>query len=160
MWETIGNVLTSSNGVIIALLLVILVIVWSKYGLFKVKTDKITIGRESGERERLIIRQQEEYAKDALQAFEVQMPKFEGYNIWRGKTIVFRITIEIFDWISQNDIHTTDSYMKYKKKRVWDIVQKYTVADMFETQEFHDAVDKHVEEIIRNLVTIRKEYSK
>lgn len=159
MWDVIGQVLTSSNGIIIAILLIIVVVIATKYGLIKVKTDKVTIGRESSENERVIIRQQNEYVEWATTAFERQIPKFEGYDRKRGELIVALIRLEINNWITQNHIKTTSRYVTLKQDQVWNIVQANTIAEAMEGDEFHEQVNTVVEQIITALVAIRKEYS-
>lgn len=159
MWNAIEQVLTSSNGVIISILLVILVIVASKYGLVKVKTDKVTIGRESSEKERIIIMQQSEYVELATTAFERQIPKFESYDRKRGELIVALIQLEMNKWITQNHIKTTTRYISLKQARVWNIVQANTIAEAMEGDEFHEQVNEQVAQVITALVAIRKEYS-
>lgn len=160
MWKAIESIFNGSNGVVIAILLVILIIVCAKYGLFKVKTDKITIGRESGDKERMIIRHQYDYIRLYLDSYENQIPRFEGYDTNLGRLVVAKVQLEMMKWITQNHIRTDERYIKLHQGDVWNIVQKNTVSDYFDTEEFRGEVDRVVEEIIRTLVDIRKEYSK
>ena len=64
MWETISNILTSGNAVFILvtiLLLVVVLAILGKKGLFSFDLKGIKMG--SSENERTIIRQQSEWAK-------------------------------------------------------------------------------------------------
>ena len=158
--EIIGDVLTSSNGVFIAILFVILAIICIKYGNIKIKTDKIKLGNDSVELERAIMRNQKEWCKLSLEAFEHSMPKFDGYNQDRGTLIVEKVYDEMVDWIMLNHIRTTRKYIEAKQTKVWNIVQKWAVNDEIKTKSFEEKVNKQVAEVIKMLVEIREDYDK
>lgn len=158
MWKAIETVLTNGNGIIYVLLLAILTVICSKYGLLKVKTDKITIGKESSEKERMIIRHQYDYIRLRLDAYEKQIPRFEGYDENLGRCVVLKAELEMMKWITQNHIRTGERYIQIHQEDIWNIVQKNTVSEYFDTKEFHEEVNKVVAEIIKTLVDIRKEY--
>lgn len=163
MWEAIEKILISNNGILIALLfliLIVLIIFCSRFGLIKIKTDKLTIGRESSELERTIMRNQIEYVEMSIKAFEQRMPKPEGYNVYRGKYITERAFDEIVKWIAFNHIRTDDHYIQIKQASIWNLVQSLTEKNEFQDDSFKESVDKFVVELIKNLVAIRKEYSK
>lgn len=163
MRESVEHILVSSNGVSIAflfLLLVLLVIICSRLGLIKIKTDKLTIGIESSELERTIMRNQIEYTEVSLKAFEQKIQKPDGYNIYRGKYVTERVFDEIVKWIAFNHIRTDDHYVGIKQAAIWDLVQTLVEKDQFRSDDFKDLVNKYVEKTIRNLVAIREEYSK
>lgn len=157
--DAIIQILTSANGPVIALLVVLVVIIGLKHTSLKIKTDKITIGRDSSEKERAIVRQQMEYVKDRIKAYEYKMPKFDGYNQWRGRTVTDELIIEINDWITQNNIRASPSYIELKQGRAWDTIQRYTSNPMFESDDFKEHFYKLIKELIETLVKIRKEYS-
>lgn len=160
MWKTINDVLTGDNGVLIALLAVILIIICIKYGNIRIKTDKIKIGKDNGELERDIMRNQKDWCKLSLEAFERNMPKFEGYNQDRGTLIVEKVYDEMIDWIMLNHIRTEKKYIEAKQTKVWNIVQKWTVNDELKTKSFEDKVNKQVAEVIKMLVEIREDFRK
>ena len=161
MWETIGEVLTSGNGIAIGVLIVIiviLVIIGIKKGLFSWHGDNLTIGREASEKERSIIRNQIDWAKLACQAFETQVPRFEGYNEFKGKFIIEKAYDEIIRWIAFNHIESTKSYISIKQEIIWNIVLKYTAAKDITSPKFRKMTNEYVEYIIDNLIKIRDEY--
>lgn len=160
MWEFIRDVLLSQNGVALFLLFGILIFVCSKYGLFKVKTDKITIGMESSETERNIMRNQKEWCKLSLEAFERSMPKFEGYNQDRGTLIVEKVYDEMIDWIMLNHIRMEKKYIEAKQTKVWNIVQKWAVNEQMRSKDFEKQVNEQVKTVIKMLVEIREDYGK
>lgn len=158
--EVIRDILTSSNGVLIAVLFVVLVVICIKYGNIKIKTDKVKIGTDSGELERAIMRNQKEWCKLSLEAFERSMPKFDGYNQDRGTLIVEKVYDEMIDWIMLNHIRTEKKYIEAKQTKVWNIVQKWAVNDEVRTEAFRERVDKKVKEVIKMMVEIREDYCK
>lgn len=163
MGKNIENILISSNGVSIAflfLLLVLLVIICSRFGLIKIKTDKLTIGRESSELERTIMRNQIEYAEVSIKAFEQKLKKPDGYDIYRGKYVTERVFDEIVKWIAFNHIRTDDHYVGIKQASIWDLIQTLVERNEFRSDDFKVSVNKYVEKTIKNLVAIREEYSK
>lgn len=158
--EIIGDILTSSNGVLIAVLFVVLVVICIKYGNIKVNTDKIKLGIDSGETERAIMRNQKDWCKLSLEAFERNMPKFDSYDAIRGQLVLEKIYDEMVDWIMLNHIRTESKYIEIKQANIWNIVQKWTVNEHFKTEEFHEILNKHVKNDIEMMVKIRKDYNK
>lgn len=158
--EIIGDILTSSNGIIIAILFTIMVIICIKYGNIKVNTDKIKLGIDSGETERAIMRNQKDWCKLSLEAFERNMPKFDSYDAIRGQLVLEKIYDEMVDWIMLNHIRTESKYIEIKQANIWNIVQKWTVNEHFKTEEFREVLNKHVKNDIEMMVKIRKDYNK
>lgn len=158
--EIIGDILTSSNGVLIAVLFVVLVVICIKYGNIKVNTDKIKLGIDSGETERAIMRNQKDWCKLSLEAFERNMPKFDSYDAIRGQLVLEKIYDEMVDWIMLNHIRTESKYIEIKQANIWNIVQKWTVNEHFKTEEFREILNKHVKNDIEMMVKIRKDYNK
>lgn len=99
MWEAISEILTSSNAVGVLLILgflVIVVIVTAfvliKGNVFQVHTQTVSIGY--AERERNIIRQQQDYVWQHLQEAEANLPKDEDYDEQLGQIIIMTCYIE------------------------------------------------------------------
>ena len=158
--EAVKDILTSSNGVVIAILFILLLLVCMKYGNIKVNTDKIQLGIDSSEAERAIMRNQKDWCKLSLEAFERNMPKFDGYDTIRGQLVLEKIYDEMVDWIMLNHIRTEPKYVEIKQANVWNIVQKWTIDEHFKTEEFHEILNKHVKTDIEMMVKIRKDYNK
>ena len=159
--EAILQALSGQNGLLIAFLiiiLVILVIVFAKKGVIKIHTDKVSVGDVSGDVERTIMRNQIEWAKLECEAFERKIPRFEGYDEYRGKFIIEKILDEIIKWIAFNHIEETKTYIDIKQSIVWNIVLKYAINDMMMSRSFKKEVDRQVEKVVKNLVRIRDEY--
>ena len=159
MWETVGNVLTSGNGVFIALIVAGLVALCIRNGALKIKTDKVQIGTNAQERERTIMRNQIEWCRLSTSAFEKKMAKFDGYDEYRGKYIAERTFDEMISWIIFNHIENTPAYIEIKQQIVWNLVQSLTERKEFQSERFKKNVYAFVESTIENLVAIRNEYS-
>lgn len=158
--EIIKDILTSSNGIVIAVLFILLLLVCMKYGNIKVNTDKIQLGIDSSEAERAIMRNQKDWCKLSLEAFERNLPKFEGYDTIRGQLVLEKIYDEMLEWIMLNHIRTERRYVEIKQANVWNIVQKWTVNDNFKSEDFHQILDEQIKNDIEMLVKIRQDHNK
>ena len=122
MWEAIVSAFRDGNGWLIILMLVLLG-VCAKLGLVKIKTDKISVGRDASLAERNLMKKQVEYAYQACKAFEQRIPKFDGYNTYLGKYITEVTFDEIVNWIMFNHIEDTADYIKIKQDIIWNIIK-------------------------------------
>lgn len=161
MWEVIGEILTSGNGIVITVAIVA-VVIWcgieAKKGIIKIKTKNISVGKESREAERDVVRNQYEWTVSACEAFVNHVPVFEGRDDGIMNAVIHKCIIEIARWIMLNHIHDTKSYIKIKQDVIWNLVQKHVRHKKLTSDEFRAEVDAYVDYIIKNLVTIRKEF--
>lgn len=161
MWETISNILTSGNAVFILvtiLLLVVVLAILGKKGLFSFDLKGIKMG--SSENERTIIRQQSEWAKLYCDSMEPRLPHPEGYDIWRSKYILECVYDEIMTWITYNHITLNESYVEIKQNKLVFLINSLAIKEDFHSDEFNDFVKKETKFIISKLVQIRELYSK
>ena len=161
--DDIMNGLTSNNGWIIALLIVVLVIICIKgarHGLFSFKGNNLQIGRDDRDIELTIVRQQFEYAKNTIDGLEKDIPQFPGYSSLRAKLVLEKILDEIFKWCVFNHIDKTKSYIGIKTKMIKNIIKKNSENSSYMTDEFNRFVDKEVKDMIYELINIREEYNK
>ena len=159
--DSVMNGLMSNNGWIIALLIAViafLIIKSAKAGLFSFKSDKIKIGKDARLIEQAVIRHQIEFAKTAIEGFERDIPKFDGYDSFRGRYILEKLFDEVINWIIFNHIERTKAYISIKQDIIISIIKKHTVNDMYAQQDFVKQVKKYVEYMINKLVDIREEY--
>lgn len=81
MWDAISEVLTSSNAIIVLIFLFVIILV--AVALIKcgyVNFDSESLKINYGERERNIIKQQQDYVWLHLQETEANLPKPKGYD--------------------------------------------------------------------------------
>ncbi len=161
MWEAIGNIFTSANGVTVGVLILIiiaLVFICARLGIVKIKTDKLSVGMNAGEVERTIIRNQIGWVKKACRAFEGQVPQPEGYNQYRTKFILEILLDEIIEWIIFNHIEDKKTYIEIKQDIIWNIVLANVDKKEMRSEKFHKAINEYVEKVIKGLVAVREEY--
>ena len=155
MWESVERLVETGKGWFI-LIIIGLIIFAIRQGYVKVKTEKILLGRDSGEKERLLVKKQIEYAHTTCMAFEKRLPRFEGYNEYLGKYIAELIFDEIVNWITVNHIQNSEDYISIKQAIIWDIIVTNTINDAMKTDKIRKKVYENVEMIIVRLVQIRE----
>ena len=157
MWETIRAVLTSSIAISTLTFLAVCLIgafVLIKTGFLQIHTSAIQVG--AADMERTIIRQQLDYVHLHLEAFERGLPKPENYNEYLGKYIVEQVYDEYVNWVTQNHINKTSSYIAVKQDRIVSIVMKFTIKDEFRTKKFENYIRDDTEKTILTLIQIRE----
>ena len=164
MWEAISKVLTSSNGFLISLLLLVLVViavVAVRQGVIKIKTDHVKIGTDSQELERRIIREQISWVHEYIMSLEskLNVDKAE-YNGYFTKYILESVYDEVIKWIAFNHLNTDQEYVSIKQELVCAIVYGQDVRPEFKTPEFKERMCKWTKEVIEMLVKIREVYKK
>lgn len=164
MWENLGNVLTSSNGVplvIIIVLLVLLIVLMAiklgKAGLLTVQTRYVKIGRNISERE--LIRRQIETAHEFIMSIEGKIvTDTSHYNGYFTKYILERIYDKVIEWIMFNHITVNQLYIQDKQDTILNLIYALPINDEFKTPEFKTRVENWVKELIERLVNVKTLY--
>lgn len=163
MWEAIKEILTSSNAVgvllILGFLLVVLIIVaviLIKGNFFQVHTQTVSIGYQ--EKERNIIRQQQDYVWNHLQEAEANLPKDDDYDKQLGLIIIQTVYIEYTKWIAFNHLTRNDAYIKVKQNSLVAIVNTLTVNERYKGEEFKQYIRDDTRETIYELIRIREAF--
>lgn len=159
MWESISNVLTSTNAVAVLTFLCVCIIggvVLVKTNLLQIHTDSIRLGAMDTERN--IIRQQQDYVRLHLKSIENDLEKPEGYNEWLGRFIVMRVYAEYVEWISFNHLSKSEAYIKVKQNKLVDLINQYTYKEEFKTEDFIEFIRKDTRQMILDLIQIREVY--
>lgn len=160
MWESISNVLTSGNAVAVLLTLIMLVIVLAilaKKGIFQFNGKGVTIG--DNEDERAVIRQQTEWSQLFVQSMR-QLPIFEGSDTYHTLYILEKVFDEVLSWIVFNHISDSENYISIKQEKIWNLIQTLVIDKKFTTEEFKQIIYGNTETLIKRLVHIRKNYRK
>ena len=158
MWQAIEKILLSDNSTIVLFFLIVIMLLlahFSKKGVFKWHTEKLTIG--VSENERAIIRQQVEWAEleiESLASAEI----FSHVDEWRTKYILEKLFDEILQWIIFNHIKDSPEYISIKQEKIWNMTQTLVVREEFRSDEFKDFIYKEVDKIIKRLVFLRRQY--
>ena len=159
MWEAIKEILTSSNAFIVLIFLsviVIVAVVLIKGGYINFDSESLKINY--GERERNIIRQQQDYVWLHLQEAEANLPKPEGYDKNLGQVIILSVYKEYDSWITFNHISKSEAYIGVKQKRLIALVNSLTVKEDFKTDDFIEMLKRDTKETICELIKIREVY--
>ena len=154
MWESVERLVDTGKGWFV-LIIIGLIILAVRMGYMKVKTDKVLIGKSSGENVRLLMKKQAEYAYNACVGFEKRLQHFDGYNPLLGSLIVEKVYDEIVDWIMVNHIDDDKDYIESKQEIIWNIVTSETIDKRMRTEKFRDQCNECIESIIKRLVQMR-----
>ena len=158
MWQAIEKILLSDNSAIVLFFLVIIILLlahFSKKGVFKWHTERLTIG--ASENERAIIRQQVEWAELEIESL-ASMEIFSHVDEWRTKYILEKMFDEILQWIIFNHIKDSPEYISIKQEKIWNMTQSLVVREEFRSDEFKDFIYKEVDKIIKRLIFLRRQY--
>lgn len=159
MWETIGQILTSSNALIVLMFLLVIVLVaviLIKNGYINFDNESLRIGY--ADRERNIIKQQQDYVWLHLQDIEANIEKPKDYDATLGQMIIMAMYIEYVSWISFNHLTKSDAYISVKQNRLVSIVNRYTVKEQFKGEGFIEFIRKDTKDTIYELIKIREVY--
>ena len=161
--EWLASVLTSSNAIpiiIIAVLLIVIIAILAKKGIFSFNAFGLKIDNGNDERdiERTIIRSQIQYVKSAVSDFYDDIPDFEGRDEWRLRYICERIISVFTDIISFNHISKEKIYTEMKQASIWEVIINNTTASIMTSDEFKDVVYTKTAEILDKLISIREYY--
>lgn len=160
MWESISSVLTSGNAVAVLLTLIVLIIilaVLAKKGIFQFNGKGVTIG--DNEDERAVIRQQTEWSQLFIQSMR-QLPIFDSSDTYHTLYILEKAFDEVLNWIVFNHISDSENYISIKQEKVWNLIQTLVSDKKFTTEEFKQVIYDNTEILIKRLVYIRKNYRK
>lgn len=160
MWETIKAVLTSDNVITILIFLVILILlvaILAKKGIFQFNGKGVQIGGD--EDERAIIRQQTEWSQLFISSLR-QLPIFENSDTYHTLYVLEKAFDEVLSWIVFNHISDSENYISIKQEKVWNLIQTLVMDKKFTTEEFKAVVFENTEVLIKRLVYIRKNYRK
>lgn len=160
MWRAISDVLTSGNAysvLLTILLLIIIIAILAKLGIFRLNVKGVNIGGD--EDERAIIRQQTEWSQLFILGLQ-QHPIFKGYNEYHTLWVLEKMFDEVLNWIVFNHISDSENYISIKQEKLWNLIQTLVTDEKFTSQEFQDIVYENTEKLVKRLVYIRKNYRK
>lgn len=167
--ETAAGVLTnptflSSLPWIIILIIVVAILI--KVFKIKIKTDHFQIGGEKVDAyyERKIVQEQGDFVRTFLNGLigkitDVCPDHKLVHDGWMTKCILEYVYDEFLDWIHHNHIADNDAYISVKQSKICALVYSFPVRKEFKTPEFEARVKRWVEEVIKELVRIRKVYT-
>lgn len=163
MWEALKEILTSSNAVGVLLILgflvvvlIVVAVVLIKGNYFQMHTQTLSIG--FAERERNIIRQQQDYVWNHLQEVEANLDKDADYDERLGLIIIQTVYIEYTKWIAFNHLTRSEAYIQVKQNSLVTIVNKLTVNERYKGEDFKQYVRDDTKNTILELLRIREAF--
>ena len=167
MWESIAQVLTSENVIIILTFIIALSILFAifvRIGIISIHRKGIKIGKNAAISERIILRKQLEYVQKYCLGLEAQLAKLfekrkftsDGARAFYFKYLASLVSNEIEKWIMVNSISQSQAYVQSKQLEL----RAFLVAQVGDC-EYSEAnltrkVNLWVTEITQHLILIRK----
>ena len=162
--EWLASVINGKNAIpiiIIAVLLVVIIAILAKKGIFSFNAFglKIDNGNEERDIERTIIRSQIQYAQTAVGDFYSTIPYWEGRDEYRLRYIMELIIDCFVECAIFNHISREKIYRELQQRKVWQCVIDHSESPNILTDEFKKAVYEETEHILDKFIEIR-EYHK
>ena len=168
-WETLNNVLASDRFwsiIIVLMLLIVILFIGVKLNVIDIDTKHVRLGLNDSDNERRIVREQLDWVAcylDGLEGKIRQMIPEDGQMLYGGyftKYILNLVYKEVSKWVSFNHIEDTEAYISTKAMKIQSLVYAQHVQPQFMTTEFKERMSRWVSEVIKELIKIRKLYSK
>ena len=140
---------------VILILAIVVLFVVIKKGLLSFSGHGLSIG--VAEKEAKIRTMQQVYAKSLFESTIHSLPKECEY--YHSRFVISQVLDEVERMIQQNHITTDEAYISTEQMIIYNTVLKYTELDYFRNDKFKDYLFDIVEECIKQLVKIRKQYS-
>ena len=156
MWESIATMASTPITVVFALIIIIMLIVGIKKGWIRVNSSKVQIGNDSNTHQKITA--QWEYVHSKIES--IKFPAELMLNEYRTKYVLSRIEDEFQKIIIYNNIVSDKEYIALKQDIIYSKCMKYTENEFFRTEDFKEFVYNFVEEVLKELVNIKRLYSK
>lgn len=167
MWTSIENILISKNALqtIVGVLVIVAIIsLMIKTGMIRIKTKHVEVGvrRSASDTERAIIREQCDFTHIYLMGLISKIKKITPDLLYDGYFTKYILEVaydEFVKWITFNHIEDSEEYISTKQQKMCSLIYSMGVRDEFKTSEFQQRMSNWVEEIIKELVRIRRVYT-
>ena len=167
MWTSIENILISKNALqtIVGVLVIVAIIsLMIKTGMIRIKTKHVEVGvrRSASDTKRAIIREQCDFTHIYLMGLISKIKKITPDLLYEGYFTKYILEVaydEFVKWITFNHIEDSEEYISTKQQKICSLIYSMGVRDEFKTPEFQQRMSNWVEEIIKELVRIRRVYT-
>lgn len=152
MWNAIVSLADNKSVVTLVVALVIMAVFLVKKGWFRLSTKSVTIGEHVS---RDLLRNQWEYAASSCEA---QYTKIREYckSDEEARYIISKVNDIFQSMIVYNNITESENYVKSKQVLVLNNIQRLTSDEHFFSPEFKECCNKFVENLIKDLVRMKK----
>lgn len=160
-WEALKEFISSPNSwmfLLFALFALFILVIMSKNGLISFKGKGLRIG--SDEKELTIVRNQTQWAYLFVMSLKGKLIYEDDAELTKVlcENILEKVYDKIVEWITFNHINASNTYIEIKQSEIKCLVYSLVMSQQFKTREFEARMNNWVQEIILNLINIRKEY--
>lgn len=143
---------------VFTLLVLGIVILLAKSGIFRFKGSKLSVGIDDSARE--ILRRQLEFLINIGQDLTVFMPDAADgrKNTYMSKYAAELVIDEMITWCCVNHITDDDFYIKNKQIIVWNILQTLDWNPNYDMEKFKKDSDEEVKKVVSHLLKIKDYY--
>lgn len=138
---------------IVVLSVIAVAILAIKKGWFKFKGKGVQIGLSESDT-RNLIQSQIDYMKAKTEGMISKLPK--DLDIYRTKYVIARVEDVLEHAIIFNNISDDEYYIRAKQELVYQNIMKRVENQWFMTDEFKDLVYKFVEDLIKELIRMKR----
>lgn len=152
MWNAIVDLANNKWVIVLVIALVVVAIFLVKKGWFRISTKSITIGEHVS---RDLLRNQWEYASSSCEA---QFTKIREYckSDEEAMYIISKVNDVFQSMIVYNNMTESENYVKSKQVLVLNKIQGLTSNEHFFSEDFKECCNKFVENLIKDLVRMKK----
>lgn len=155
MWDAITVLAKTPAAIALVVGLVGLLFYMVKKGLFSFKGHGVSLGTADSEAK--IRNMQQLYAKALFEGTVSCLPKECEY--YHKRFVISQCLDEVERMIRENHITDDNTYVETEYQIIYAIVLKHTTIDYFREDEFKSYLRDLVENLVKQLVKIRKQYS-
>ena len=166
MWETISQVLTSSNALFVLGTIVALAAifgVFAKLGIISIRKKGLHIGASSAFTERAVLKRQVEYVQKYCLALEPSLEQIfrdkkfrdEGAKFFYFKYLAMLISNEAEKCVLINSIRNTPEYINMKCFEFESFIGAQVGNCEYDHELLHTRVRQHVEIMVKHLILVR-----
>lgn len=165
---------TFLSNIPLIILLLIVIAIFVKLGIVRVKTNHLTLGKEpiQAYKERLVIKNQIDFARTYCYALEpffldkqeeeegekenLYLKKEYSTNLYFTKYIIELIFDRVVTWITCNHLNDTDDYISCKQDEIVNLLRSKLVKEELLGEEYKEKYKLWTKDLIQKLITIRK----
>lgn len=156
MWEAIGTVLSSANGIkteLIILITLVLVVVAARLNIISISGKWLKVGKIKDD-ERAILRLQLSWMTSYMN-LQFEEVYEEGMDYYRTKYIISKVQDFFEQIIIFNHITLEPTYLETKRQQLYSMVLGLTTLDKFRTKEGKEYIYQLSDKCIHTLYEIR-----
>lgn len=158
MWDIIKELISQPP---LYMFSIMVIIVLAQKGMFRIHTDKFTIGKSDRQDERLIVSAQINAALLETEAIAAEMElKYPEFGHWHISYVLEKCADELIRRVCVNYMTDDKVYIEDVYLTLLSIIRKRCHAPLFYTEEFEKYCYEKTEHIVKRLYDLRKRMTK